>query len=266
MVQYGTEDIFLEKTSDGTPFAAKLLFAMVAMKMARNYGDELQSQRLQAQALNDRFQDIQRMNLGSTRDALQHTTPRAFVAPVLPMGGPSDPNAMMGIPLGWDQGMVRTASIARAVGSDMAKVALGIPPVLPALQRAGQAVRGAFQSGATKRLLAAAEEGGVGSVAKGVPPVAGPYRTPGRVAPAPAPAAAPVAGKSGGLGKKLLAGGALGLGAAGVGAFALGRGSLGYLSKEQRQPTYGGSAFGAPQLAYGVNQYGYPQLGAPFIQ
>ena len=263
MCEYGTEVV--EKTASGSPFAAKLLFAMMAMRMARDFAEDQTYQRLQAKSLNDRFQQLQNSDLAVTRDALQHSRPRVFVGPNLPMGGPQDPNALQGVPLGWDEGMVRTAAVADAVGGDLAKTALGIPQVQGALQRGAQAVRGAFQSGATKRLLQAAKVEGVAPSVQG----GSPFRVaPKMPTPTPPPAAGPgpVSSTLKGVGRGLATAGALGVGAVGMGAFAAGRPALGYLSREQDNPTYGATANGAPQLAYGVNQWGQPQLGAPFIQ
>jgi hypothetical protein len=256
---YGTAPLVKEA---GTPFAAKMLFAMAAMQMARNFAEEQQYQRLQAKALNDRFQQLQSSDLGPTRDAMQHSRPRVFIGPTLPMGGPSDPNNLSGIPLGWDEGMVRTAAVADAVGADLAKTALGLTPIVQGAQRAGQAVRGALQSGATKRFLAAGQT---------LPPVAAggsPFRMPSKT-PVPSPAGPSSSGigstvKS--LGRGLVTAGALGVGAAGLGALSMAKPAIGYLSREQETPTYGASAYGSPQLSYGVNRYGQPQLGAPFIQ
>ena len=246
MARYGTRPVFEEKTAEGTPFAAKILFAMVAMKMARNYADELQIQRLEAQNLNNQFQNMQRMNLGPTRDAMEHSRPKAFIAPALPMGGPQDPNAMAGIPLGWDEGMVRTAAVAQAAGADLAKVAVGGFDLGGALGRAGGALRKAFQPG-----VEGAAKAAIPPTLK-QPPISAAFK--------------PVADAARGVQRKVVGAGALGLGVAGLGALAGTRSALGYLSSEQEQPTYGATPYGAPQLSYGVNQYGQPQIGSPFIQ
>jgi len=201
-----------EKTA-GTPFAAKMFFAMATMGLARQYAQQQADQRAQAQRLNMIFEGLQGENLQDTRQGLQYTRPPAFIAPP----GTSDPNAFPGMPLGFDQGMVRMASIASEVGRQLAgqeKAALSLPGGL---------------AGATGKLL------GVGKALAG--------------------AAKPAA--------RL---GALGVGALGVGAYAASKPVLGYLSKQQEHPTWGATAQGAPQLAYGVNQYGTPQLGSPFVQ
>jgi len=134
-----------------------------------------------------------------------------------------------GVPVGYDDGMVRLASVARETGRLMAKQAMNVPPV-PSM------------SGALSGI--ASSVGGLVDKAKALPGM--------------------LKGKTG-LGWK----GQLGLGAAGLGAAYLGTKAVnkgfGALGHEDSHPVnYGTAQYGGPRLANGVNQYGVPQVGTPF--
>lgn len=120
--QYGTKVA-------SSPFAAKVLFAMSAMAIARNFAKEQHDQRLQAEMMNDRFQQLQMAELASTRQGAQYTRPPMMIAPE---GVRGDENAFSGVPLGFDQGMVRMAAVAAKAGRELAmleKQALGLPGI-----------------------------------------------------------------------------------------------------------------------------------------
>ena len=126
MKAYGTEDVFLAKEASATPFAAKMLFAMMASQLSHHFADEFLAQRQQAMAMNDEFQAMHALRNEAMNQNARYTRPPVMIGPGISAGG-MDPNMLYGIPLGLDQGMVRTAAVARGVGQDMAKMAIGLP-------------------------------------------------------------------------------------------------------------------------------------------
>ena len=245
MAKYGS---VVEKTADGTPFAAKMFFAMATMGLARRYAQQQADQRAQAQQLNMIFENLQGQSLQDTRQGFQYTRPPAFIA----APGTSDPNSFPNMPLGFDQGMVRMAAVAAEMGRELAgseKRALSLPPM----------PTGAMSPAAAVKSFVGITQKAMGNPAA----LAGKLRPSGSLVTRHANALMGAA-KAGV--KPAVTLGALGVGALGLGAYAASKPVLGYLSKEQERPTYGAVAHGAPQLAYGVNSYGNPQLGSPFVQ
>lgn len=271
MRHYGTESDFLQKEAGLSPFARRMLMAMIASKLQRGISNDLDEAQQQAAAFNKEFVRLQIQKLGPSIDSVHHTNPPIFAS----SGG--DIGAMpYQVPIGMDMGMVRVASALGAELAHMDKKA-GIFSSLaatPVVQGAAKRIGGAFGR------IAARPAGAVGSAVSGAVSKA--------VAPVKALAASPVGQAVGqvgsavgtgarsvgadalrsakGIGRGVATAGAIGLGAAGLGAYALAKPALGYLSKEQQPANWGHADYGAPQLAYGVNQYGQPNYGAPFIR
>ena len=119
MRQYGTAGVFREKTAGATPFAARVAAAVFSGQMVSAAGHAMDLQRAEAHQLNEQFRLLEQRRLAPAVENLQHTRAPMFV------------NAESDLPVGWDEGMVRLASIAHGVGSDMAKLAIGIPAAAP---------------------------------------------------------------------------------------------------------------------------------------
>lgn len=152
---------------DGTPFAAKMFFAMTAMGMAHSFARQQAKQRQHAEMMNDAFQRAQSDALQGTRDGLRGSRAPVFVAPELVAGGRQDPNSFMGVPLGYDQGMVRMASAVEKVARAQAhqeKQALSVPGLGSAAKGLGSALTGAVKAPLGK----AARLGALGVGALGV--------------------------------------------------------------------------------------------------
>lgn len=238
MRRYGTESDFLEKEAGLSPFARRMLAALVMSRLSQAAGRELDDTQQQAMAMNDAFQRLQMQKLNPSIQGVRYSSPPLF-AEGGAFGGVPYP-----VPLGMDAGMVRVAS---AVGAELARLD----------KEAG--IMGS---------LAGAVAAGPKPLAKGLFGLGNALKAPVRGA-AAALSSAPgqkALGAAKTFGRGALTAGALGLGAAGLGAYALAKPTLGYLSKEQQPANWGHSDYGAPQLAYGVNSYGQPQVGLPFIR
>src|ERR1700678_1357881 len=101
MQHYGTAGIFKEKTAGVTPFAARVAQAVFAEHMVHDAGSEMDLQRMEAHQLNEQFRLMEEGKMAPVLQSLQHTR-----APIF---------AGKDIPVGWDEGMVRLASIAHAI-------------------------------------------------------------------------------------------------------------------------------------------------------
>jgi len=267
MRHYGTESDFLQKEAGLSPFARRMLMAMVASKIQRGMSQSLDAEQQQAAAFNNEFLRLQLQKLGPSTESLRHTNPPVFAE----SGG--DIGAMpYQVPIGMDTGMVRVASALGAELAQMDKKAGIMSSLAGVIQRSGPKplANGLFQVGnalkAPVRGVGAALASAPGQKAVGALSGAAQRVGQGAAAVAANPGVQKVVGGAKALGRGALTAGAVGLGAAGLGAYALAKPALGYLSKEQQPANWGHADYGAPQLAYGVNQYGQPNYGAPFIR
>lgn len=227
MKQYGTEDVFLSKTADAVPLLARLGASILNYKLVANNDEKAREQRLEDEL---RYEAVREHELAKMRPAtenLRHTHAPMF----LPAG--SD------VPVGYDEGMVRLASIATGVGADMAKEA-GLGDFANFAKTMVAKVPGALKGlvNTTTSPTGAASTGLIGGAKRAL---------------------------TGGLGLKTN----LALGAAAVGGTMLASKAMGAtgraMSREQEgPPVYGGAVRGVGyQLPFGVNQYGQPQVGSP---
>lgn len=116
MQHYGTAGVFREKTAGASPFASRVAAAVFTGAMISSSQHGMALQQMEAHQLNEQFRLIEQRQMAPALDNLRHTRAPMFV----PAG--SD------VPVGWDEGMVRLASIAHDCGSEMAKHALQLPP------------------------------------------------------------------------------------------------------------------------------------------
>jgi len=256
MRHYGTDVDFQEKEAGISPFAQRLLFAMLAMRMAQHVGGEMSEQRQQAIAMNDAFRALQLQQMASTIGNAQHAQAPVFAPPGADLGYLPYP-----VPIGMDAGMVRVASALGAELAQMEKEAgimsgmAGLLSKSPNLAKPFQQVGHALQAPVRAAQAAAASPMGqkiVGGLQKA------------RDVAAPVAQKAVAGAKT--VGRGALAGGLVGAGLLGGTAYLASKPVLGYLSREQGPADWGETTYGAPQLAHGINQYGQPQLGTPFIR
>lgn len=114
MRRYGTEADFLEKEAGMSPFAQRLLFAMLTARLATHIGSEMSQQRQQAVEMNDAIRMLQMQRMASTIANIQHSQAPIFAPPGADLGYAPYP-----VPIGMDAGMVRVAS---ALGAEMAQM------------------------------------------------------------------------------------------------------------------------------------------------
>lgn len=266
MQHYGTAGVFKEKTAGSTPFAARVAAAVFAGRMAAEAGAEMSLQNMEAHQLNQQFRLLEERNMAPAIANLQHTRAPMFV----PAG--SD------IPVGWDEGMVRLASIARACGTEMAKAAFGLPGVTSTPMHAPLGPMKTQVSGAAAKSglpgvtstpmhapLGPAQTQASAGGARPTPPAATTVVSPppSAAAPAAAPAGPKPGLMEGMLGKNWKAK-ALGYGALAGGGYLALKGlnaGLGALSRPAPPQSWGAGY----QVPMGVNQYGYPQAGTPLM-
>lgn len=249
MRHYGTASVFFEKAAGGSPFAARVAAAMLAGTMFHGATSEMDRQKMEAHQLNEQFRLAEQRVMGPINQSLQHTRVPMFV------------QANSDLPVGWDEGMVRLAAIARGAGEDMAKLAIMSPTRLigrvaprqaPAVQQS-PSVQGTAATPAAAKMEAAAPGALAGAAT-------------GPKLPTPPAAAA----KGPGMAESLLGKGwkakAVGYGALAGGSYlgmkALNAG-LGWMGR----PAPAQQNWGAPgtELPMGVNSYGQPQLGTPLV-
>ena len=265
MQQYGTGDVFQEKTAGSTPFAAKIFFAMATMQLAQKFHDDMVRQQEQAMAMNGAIQQLRQAQMAETSHALR---PGGTGLPVPFIAGPEDYYASL--PLGMTQGMVRTASIAKEIGTEMAKKATSLlnlspvkkPGMFPSFKSPGVPKPAALSNAGPDATQVFKRTAG-GSIS----PAGGPYRMSAKPVVAPSNPSGGVGGALRSVGRFGKRTALIGLGAAGLGLYAATKPVLGALSTagQHGNETYGATASGAPALAYGVNRWGEPQAGTPFI-
>lgn len=214
MRQYGTEDVFLGKLA-----GSGALLERVGMGLL-NYGlaDSNAKSDVDAHAKQE-VMDAAAREFALAKMELAASPLRHQHAPMF---------ALADLPAGWDEGMVRMASIAAHTGVDLAKTA-GIGDffagVVPAIKQFGQKALGAAPAATPLERGAGALKGKLGLGWKG---------------------------------NALLAAGALGTGV--VANKAMHKATQVMGAESPAAPTYGPGRHGI-QLAYGVNSYGQPQLG-----
>jgi len=121
MELYGTDDIFKEKVAGMPPLSGRIAASLLSRTMLMNRRLAEERHRQEAMAMNAQFRMIEHEMMRPELQNLEHSHVPMFV----PAG--SD------LPAGWDEGMVRLASIAADTGRDMAKLALGMPPRTPSV-------------------------------------------------------------------------------------------------------------------------------------
>jgi len=121
MELYGTDDIFKEKVAGIPALSGRIATSLLSRTMLMNRRLAEERHRQEAMAMNAQFRMIEHEMMRPELENLEHSHAPMFV----PSG--SD------LPVGWDEGMVRLASIAADVGRDMAKLALGVPSRAPSM-------------------------------------------------------------------------------------------------------------------------------------
>ena len=108
---YGTEHVF-SKTAGEVPTAVeRLIMGLLNFTLAKKNQDLDERARVEDVLRHEAARELEHAQMQQATSSLQHThAPR-----LLPAG--SD------LPVGWDEGMVRLASIAASVGADLAKEA-----------------------------------------------------------------------------------------------------------------------------------------------
>ena len=252
---YETEDVFQHKLAfpGGYGLSGRLALAILAMKGAQHYQNSLEDSQAEAAAMNNRIRALEQLRMMQVSMPLRYTRPPMILGPRIGVGhGGSDPvvegGDTMGIPLGMDQGMVRTAS---AIGRDLAQGSL----MKMAGIGTGTIGMGAKTVAGVARASAAPVEKVVTQgVSKIAPNVTSEVTKPGLWN----------RSMSGGKWKTtvpVLAGGAALAGGTMLGAHQVGK----VMSRENKPADWGGTQSGAPTLAYGVNQWGTPSVRSPFI-
>ena len=241
MRNYGTAGVFFEKVAGGSPFAARVAAAVFSGAMMHAAGTEMDRQKMEAHQLNEQFRLAEQRLMGPIDRGLQHTQAPMFI------------QAGSDLPVGWDEGMVRLASIARGAGEDMAKTAVMSPTRL--IGNLAPRPRPAPMPAAAPGALAGA--------------AATPKLQPSPVPKVTEPAAGAAVSKGSGMMEGLLGKSwkakALGYGALAGGGYlglkGLNKG-LGWMNRPAPEQSWG-----APetQLPMGVNSYGQPQLGTPLM-
>lgn len=126
MELYGTDDIFKEKVAGMPAFSGRIATSLLSRTMLMNRRLAEERHRQEAASMNAQFRMIEHEMMRPELQSLEHSHVPMFVPPG------SD------LPAGWDEGMVRLASIAADVGRDMAKLAFGAPTGgLPKIQTKG---------------------------------------------------------------------------------------------------------------------------------
>lgn len=215
---YGTE-----KQAE-IPMGGRVALGVLGLALAASAIGKLERRQMTDQMENRAFNGQELQRLSPMNEGF-----RGRARPMIsPYGQPS--MGMLpaeGVPIGYDDGMVRLASVLHETGRRMAKQAMNPPPT------------------ATSALAGIA--GSLGGIADKVKALPGMLK-----------------GKSGLGWKGQLGLGAAGIGAAVLGTKAVNKG-LGALGHEDTHPVnYGTAQYGGPRLANGVNQYGVPQVGTPF--
>lgn len=235
MQRYGTEAILQEKMADGMSLLERIAGGLAGVALGRNNAQVQAKHKMQAEQMNEMLRELELARVDVAGQTLRHTP--------VPRFAPSY------IPPGWDEGMVRMASVAARAGADMAKEA-GLGGFSDFMKGIAPALKG----------VGAKASGAIGSLAKAAP----------AAAPAGGGALAGMAAK----GKDLL-GGKLGLGWKGnlaltglaAGGLMLGNKGIQKATQVMGEEAGGPAVYGAGrrgyQLPYGVNQYGEPQLGTP---
>jgi hypothetical protein len=279
MRQYGTAGVFFEKTAGAMPFAARLAGALFSGAMVRSAGREMDHQRLEAHQMNEQFRLLEEREMLPAKQNLQHTRAPMFLS------------ANSDVPVGWDEGMVRLASIVQDSTAELIKRADGMPPMRPMVQsdpfkkhpplpaRAGGA------AAPTNYLAGMPGPKPTALPTTGAPPPVrppptqmnraptsvlsggggAPKLTPPNVAKFTAPAA-----KGPGMMQSMLGANwkskALGFGALAGGGYLALKGlnkGLGAMSREAPPQNWGGPGTALPM---GVNEYGEPQMGTPIMR
>jgi hypothetical protein len=241
MQHYGTEDVFLAKTADALPLLARLGMGILNFELASSSKKKDEEQKFEDALRYEAVREHEAAKMQQANEGLRHTH-----APMLLQAG-SD------VPVGWDEGMVRLASVAALAGADMAKEA-GIGDFVTAAKTMGAKALPALKGFGQKALGTLKSVGAATAPAAGAAPAAGDLITRGKKL------------LGGGLGLKtnlLLAGGTLGAGVLASKGISAGTRAM---SREAPGPAvYGAPARGGIgyQIPYGVNQYGQPQVGTP---
>ena len=228
MQHYGTESVFLEKKAGAASLLERLAGGAMGVGLWHHNAQSLAKQQQQAEQMNEMLRELELARVDQAGQTLRFTP--------VPRFAPSF------VPPGWDQGMVRLASVAAQAGADMAKEAgLGgfsdfMKSMVPALEGAGQKLTSAFNTAAPQLGQASS-----GLLSKGKEMLGGRL----------------------GLGLK----GNLALAGIAAGGLALGSKGIQKATQTMGEEAGGPAVYGAGrhgyQLSYGVNQYGQPQLGTP---
>lgn len=140
MERYGTEDVLLMKQAmpGGWGLAGRLALALVAMKGAQMAFRGMEDAQAQAAEMNNRVRALEQLRAMEISVPMRYTRPPMILGPRIGYGsGPMDPvvegGDVYGIPVGMDQGMVRTAAAigrhlaTRRTVDEAVKQAMGVP-------------------------------------------------------------------------------------------------------------------------------------------
>jgi hypothetical protein len=246
MQHYGTEDVFLAKLAGEAPLAMGLAARVLSYRLAEKMRQEVADQQLEDRLRYEARREYELAKIRQVNQNLRHTR----VPLIIPAG--SD------LPAGWDEGMVRLASIAAETGADMAKEA-GIGDFVATAKSFGSKIVPTLKQFGTKAVNAVKPFK--------APPIPKPPAPEGDLTSLVSEAKDQLKGKLG-LGWK----GNLALTGLAAGGLALGSKGISAASREMnREPQGPPAPYGGPrrgvgyQLPYGVNEYGQPTLGTPFM-
>jgi hypothetical protein len=157
MEKYKTSDVFEEKLAGHRPISGRVASSLLARVMQENRFLAGERHRQEAEEMNARFRVLEHARMQQELEGLDHTHTPMFV----PAG--SD------LPAGWDEGMVRLASVQDRIGRTMAKLALSAMPLTPPKpMNMNMSTRGASPMG--MRPPARASQAPTNAVAGGVKP------------------------------------------------------------------------------------------------
>jgi hypothetical protein len=276
MRRFGNEDVYADKLAGRSELVARLALGLIGYGSGRAELARQRSLQQQAAELNEAFERMQSLKLQQAETNARHTrVPLIIPAPVPGMrrwDGDS-------VPVGMDDGMVRLAAVAFDVGTDMAKEALSIQPLVESAKsifgKIGPTVGKVMSSAAAPKAPTLAAAGqkitGIAQAAPKPPPAVG-------------QAGAVLTGQAGltGLGARLqsglkqsgttsLRGAAITAGGLALGGMAI-KGALGgvrkgvdVMSREAGPAQWGGQQFGGSKVPYGINEYGQPDIRSPFM-
>jgi len=281
---FGNEDVYTDKLAGRAELVARLALGLIGYGAGRTELSRQKALTAQAEAMNAAFERMQTAQLQQAEAGARHTRPPIVIPAPVPGLHRWDGDA---VPIGLDEGMVRLAAVAYDVGSDMAKEALSIQPLVDTAKSifgkvaptVGKVTKTIAQGPKMPTLTAAGQKvtGTLQSAPKPPPAI-------GQAAPTLAGGAAGsgILGSLGNIGQKVqqgiqqsgitsLRGAAMTAGGLALGGMAI-KGAVGGVQKGldvmAREPgpmQYGTQQYGGSRVPFGINEYGQPDLRTPFM-